>query len=94
MRYMSCNGPALIGSATRLQGIFFWNFLTYVIEGMVFLITGLQARTLFVRFGHTSLRDLGVATGIVCAVVIAARFLWVDIAVHHWGGHLLHRGWS
>ncbi len=44
--YISWNGLRLISAATRLQGIFFWDFLIYVIEGMVFLITGLQARTL------------------------------------------------
>ena len=44
--YVSWNGPLLIGSATRLQGIFFWDLIIYVIEGFVFLLTGLQARTL------------------------------------------------
>ena len=43
--YASWNGLRLISSATRLQGIFFWDFLIYLIEGMIFLITGLQART-------------------------------------------------
>src|SRR5207244_6870462 len=47
--YISWNGLRLISSATRLQGIFFWDFLIYLIEGMVFLITGLQARTLLDR---------------------------------------------
>ena len=44
--YVSWNGPLLIPSATRLQGIFFWDLIVYLIEGMVFLLTGLQARTL------------------------------------------------
>src|SRR5215831_2447736 len=44
--YVSWNGPRLISAATRLQGIFFWDLIIYVIEGFVFLITGLQARTL------------------------------------------------
>src|SRR6202034_2335989 len=45
--YFSWNRPRLISAATRLQGIFFWDLLIYLIEGMVFLITGLQARALF-----------------------------------------------
>ncbi len=49
--YISWNGLRLISAATRLQGIFFWDFLIYLIEGMVFLITGLQARTLIARIG-------------------------------------------
>ena len=44
--YVSWNGPRLIPSATRLQGIFFWDLIVYLIEGFVFLVTGLQARTL------------------------------------------------
>ena len=44
--YISWNGPLLISSATRLQGIFFWDLFIYLIEGSVFLFTGLQARTL------------------------------------------------
>ena len=42
--YVSWNGVFLISAATRLQGIFFWDVLVYLIEGLVFLITGLQAR--------------------------------------------------
>ncbi len=38
--YVSWNGPLLISSATRLQGIFFWDLLVYLIEGLVFLVTG------------------------------------------------------
>jgi len=34
----------MISAATRLQGIFFWDVLVYLIEGIVFLMTGLQAR--------------------------------------------------
>ena len=54
--YVSWNGSRLIAAATRLPGVLFWDFLTYLIEGMVFLITGLQARTLHSR--HSPLFDL------------------------------------
>ena len=47
--YVSWNGPRLIPSATRLQGIFFWDLFIYLIEGFVFLLTGLQARALIDR---------------------------------------------
>src|SRR6478735_4234546 len=35
--YVSWNGPLLISSATRLQGIFFWDLVIYLIEGFLFL---------------------------------------------------------
>ncbi len=40
--YVSWKGPLLIPSATRLQGIFFWDLLIYLIEGVIFLVTGFR----------------------------------------------------
>ncbi len=80
--YFSWNGLRLISSATRLQGIFFWGFMTYLIEGLVFLITGLQARTLIERIGAHPQRELWVAAAVVSAVVILARFVWVFPATY------------
>ena len=74
--YFSWNGFRLISAATRLQGIFFWAFLIYLIEGMVFLITGLQARALLARIGNDSVAELAISVSVVSAVVIVARFVW------------------
>src|SRR5882724_4630 len=56
--YISWNGLRLISAPTRLQGIFFWDFLNYMIEGMVFLLTGLQARALFAGLKSHALPQL------------------------------------
>jgi Na+/H+ antiporter len=80
--YVSWNGPRLISAATRLQGVFFWDFLTYLIEGMVFLITGLQTRTLLSSIAASSVSDLAIAASVVSAVVIATRFVWMYPAVY------------
>ena len=50
--YVSWNGFSMISAATRLQGVFFWDVLVYLIEGIVFLMTGLQARTLIYGLGQ------------------------------------------
>ena len=80
--YISWNGLRLISAATRLQGIFFWDFLIYLIEGMVFLIPGLQARTLIAAHRHYSVAELAMSAAIVSAVVIVARFIWVYPAAY------------
>ena len=79
--YVSWNGPRLIPAATRLQGIFFWDLIIYLIEGFVFLVTGLQARTLIEQahdfrsatsaggYRHRGDRDRG-------------RFVWVFPATY------------
>jgi Na+/H+ antiporter len=80
--YISWNGFRLISAATRLQGIFFWDLLIYLIEGMVFVVTGLQARTLVASITNYSLRELAVSALVICAVVIAARFVWIYPATY------------
>jgi CPA1 family monovalent cation:H+ antiporter len=80
--YVSWNGLRLIGAATRLQGIFFWEFFVYLIEGMVFLITGLQVRTLLSRIGDLSLGELAYSAVTISLVVIVARFVWMYPATY------------
>jgi Na+/H+ antiporter len=80
--YISWNGLRLISAATRLQGIFFWDFLIYMVEGMVFLITGLEARAVLSAVGGYSLSELTMSGLIVSAVVIVARFVWTYPAAY------------
>ncbi len=80
--YVSWRGPLLIPSATRLQGRFFWDLLIYLIEGFVFLITGLQARMLYEDAKNLSIADMLIATALVTVIVIVARFLWVYPATY------------
>ncbi len=80
--YISWNGLRLISAATRLQGIFFWDFLIYLIEGLVFLITGLQARRLMGGIGNYSTKELVLSAAIVSAVVIVTRFIWMYPATY------------
>ncbi len=81
--YMSWNGPLLISSATRLQGIFFWDLVIYLIEGLLFLLTGFQMRSLFETIQGVS------ASTISCSrprwspsIIIVARFAWVFPATY------------
>ena len=80
--YVSWNGPRLIPAATRLQGIFFWDLIIYLIEGFVFLITGLQARTLIEKAHDFPIKELLVATAVTAAIVIVARFVWIYPATY------------
>ncbi len=80
--YVSWNGPLLIAAATRLQGIFFWDLLIYLLEGLVFLVTGMQVRTVFLRAHDMPWQHFALAIALTVVVVIAARFVWVYPAVH------------
>jgi CPA1 family monovalent cation:H+ antiporter len=80
--YISWNGPLLISAATRLQGIFFWDLVIYLIEGLLFLLTGFQMRRLFEKSKAFPLDDILSATALVAVIIIIARFAWVFPATY------------
>jgi Na+/H+ antiporter len=80
--YVSWHGMSVISAATRLQGIFFWDVLVYLVEGSVFLLTGLQARTLTTGIANYSLSTLVISASVVSAIVILARFAWMFPATY------------
>lgn len=75
--HASWTGPRLISAATRLQGTFFWNLVVYVLIGLVFLLTGLQARPILSELGQYGLGALLLDAAAVCGVAVLARFAWV-----------------
>ena len=85
--YVSWNGPRFISPATRLQGFFVWDLVTYLIEGVVFLLTGLQAPVIADHIDRADWRHLVLAALLVSAAVIAVRFVWVFAAT--WAARLL-----
>jgi CPA1 family monovalent cation:H+ antiporter len=87
--YISWNGPLLISAATRLQGIFFWDLVTYLIEGLLFLLTGFQMRLLFEKSKAFPLHDILSTTALVAVIIVVARFIWVFPAIY--GPRLIKR---
>src|SRR5436190_11924238 len=80
--YISWNGPLLISSATRLQGIFFWDLVIYLVEGLLFLLTGFQMRLLFEKSKAFPIQDILFTTALVAVIIILARFAWVYPATY------------
>jgi monovalent cation/hydrogen antiporter len=80
--YISWNGPLLISAATRLQGIFFWDLVIYLVEGLLFLLTGFQMRMLFEKSKNFPIHDIVLATGLVAVIIVIARFAWVYPAIY------------
>jgi monovalent cation/hydrogen antiporter len=84
--FVSWNGPRYISPATRLQGYFVWDLVVYLVESIVFLVTGLEARVVADTLDLTQWEHLAAACAAVCAVIIAVRFVWVYLATYlpHW----------
>jgi Na+/H+ antiporter len=80
--YTSWHGPGLISPATRLQGFFVWGLAVYLVEGVVFFLTGLQSRLVMEGpdAGEWS-RMIGAAI-ITVVLVVVIRFVWVFAAAY------------
>jgi CPA1 family monovalent cation:H+ antiporter len=85
--YVSWNGPRFISPATRLQGFFVWDLVVYLIEGVIFFLTGLQARVIADRLDPGQWNYLAIAAAAVCVTIILVRFAWVFFAT--WAPRLL-----
>ncbi|HXS05413.1 MAG TPA: Na+/H+ antiporter [Rhizomicrobium sp.] len=75
--FVSWNGPRFIAPATRLQGYFVWDLMVYLIEGVIFLLTGLQAPVIADSLAEADWVRLGLAAASVTAAIILVRFAWV-----------------
>jgi CPA1 family monovalent cation:H+ antiporter len=80
--FVSWNGPRFISPATRLQGYFVWDLVVYLVESLVFLLTGLQARLVADTLDLTQWEHLALACAAVCIAVVAVRFVWVYLATY------------
>lgn len=80
--YVSWNGRRMIRPDTRLQGYFIWDLVTWAIEALVFLLTGLQARTVVLGLAGDGLSRAILAAAVVTATVVVVRFVWVYPATY------------
>jgi CPA1 family monovalent cation:H+ antiporter len=80
--FVSWNGPRFISPATRLQGFFVWDLIVYLVEGVIFLLTGLQARVIADSLGESDWMRLGLAAVSVTGAIILVRFAWVFVGTY------------
>ena len=75
--YVSWNGRDYIRPATRLQGFFIWDLVSWCVEALTFLVCGLQTRAIVAHLGAQGWPGLLAAGLVVSATVIVVRFFWV-----------------
>jgi CPA1 family monovalent cation:H+ antiporter len=74
--YLGHRLPTLMSAASRLQMGAFWRMVTFLLEGLVFLLVGLQLRHVLADL-HTPAATVVAVTAAVLATVIVARFVWI-----------------
>jgi Na+/H+ antiporter len=74
--YMGVRGPSIIDARTRLQGYYVWDVLDFIINSALFVLVGLQLRTVVNGLGNQSAATLAGYALAVSAVVAVARMVW------------------
>lgn len=81
--------PRVIRSSTRLDAYAFWETLEFLLNGLVFILLGFQARAIWREISAAPTSRLILAGAVVALTVIVTRLLWVFAAA--WLPRLLSR---
>jgi CPA1 family monovalent cation:H+ antiporter len=76
---MSQVGPQVIGARTRVQARAFWTLTTFLLNGALFVLVGLQLHELVAGRSRASLVGGAVAALVISAVVILTRLAWINV---------------
>jgi Na+/H+ antiporter len=79
--YLGHRMPTLMSARSRLQMVAFWRMVTFLLEGLVFLVVGLQLRGILAALGE-GVGAVTILTALVLFTVVGGRFLWVYPATY------------
>jgi Na+/H+ antiporter len=80
--YLSHQSSRFFSSNTRLQANAVWNVLVFLLNGLLFLLIGLQLRSIVARIAGYSLFTLLWQALIISLAVIAVRIAWIFPAAY------------
>ncbi|GLY06106.1 MULTISPECIES: Na+/H+ antiporter [Actinoplanes] len=79
--YLGHRIPYLLSATSRLQTDAFWRLVIFLLEGVVFLLVGLQLRTVVAEI-ETPMGTTVLVTGLVFLVLVVVRFAWMYPATY------------
>ena len=78
--YLRQSFSGAVSPATRLQARAVWDLLIFILNGVIFILIGLQLGTLRDSVPPGQLEPVFIAGALVSATVILVRILWVPLA--------------
>src|SRR5215211_6830048 len=80
--YLGRKGPYIISSGTRLQGYATWELITFLLNGLIFILIGLQLRSIVGGLDEYTVGQLISYAVLVSLTVILVRMIWVFPATY------------
>ncbi len=75
--YLGRKGPSIVSPRTRIQAEGLWGMVTFLLQGLTFILIGLELPRALANVRPTSTGDLLVQALIVSGTVIAVRLVWM-----------------
>ncbi|HEV7180859.1 MAG TPA: Na+/H+ antiporter [Candidatus Baltobacteraceae bacterium] len=79
--YLGRRATVILDSESRIVGGSVWDVVTLLLNAFVFLLIGLQLRTIIASIGQSAL-SFALGAAVVCAAVILLRIIWVIPATY------------
>ena len=80
--YLGRVGPRVVAADTRVQNAGMWDVVVFLLEGLIFILTGLALRPILGTLNGAMARELAQGVVLVSLTVIVARFVWVFPATY------------
>ncbi|TDU05924.1 sodium/proton antiporter (CPA1 family) [Streptomyces sp. 846.5] len=74
--------PTLIRAEHRTQALAFWPLITFIINGSLFVLVGVELQYAVRHLGHADLARATATVAVVCAVLVATRFAFLFGSVY------------
>ena len=78
--YLGRVGPRFVAADTRVQNVGMWDVVVFVLEGLIFILTGLALRPILEGLSGAAALELARAAVLVSLAVVIARLVWVYFA--------------
>src|SRR5262249_21186510 len=75
--YLGRRGPRIVTPQTRLQAQSMWEMITFLLEGLVFILTGLELPLVLAALQTHTFESLLLYAAAASAAAILVRLLWV-----------------
>jgi CPA1 family monovalent cation:H+ antiporter len=80
--YLGRKGPYITSSGTRLQGYATWELITFLLNGLIFILIGLQLRSVVEGLDEYTASQLVSYALLTSLTVILVRMIWVFPATY------------
>jgi CPA1 family monovalent cation:H+ antiporter len=80
--YLSYRASELFSNLTRIQALAVWETIVFILNGVIFILLGLQLRHVLEQIESYSFNQLLIYGVILSIVVIVVRFIWVFPAAY------------